>query len=1554
MYLYSLLIQLNFIFQWILSQVDAHQFGRICSHDPSILEKIMPQEYYDSIEERSKRRILETGSAQPFRVTTDYSYLDDPTNGSDMNDTKKKYIIKIMQASQMFLKNFIKVIPRSTPIKKRGDTTCYDVTVPNYLKDSGNGQTDSDLHILVTFENSPNSSNLANAVACDFDPGPIVGRIKFNIGTMKNIGTTAWAFESDFSTAIHEITHILGFSSSAMQYWIDPDTNKPYGKDGVSKIQIKDTVRGISDVIKLKSKNVLETARRYYNCPTLDSLPMENQGGSGSFGSHWERDLIQNEYMTASSVQGHAVISEFTASLLLDTGFYAEINTNMVEQTYWGKDKGCDFITQSCDNSQQKYPEFSYQDNDHLCDYYSLGQGYAKSDKLDPFSQCKQIQIYSNQYCFDEISYQPNQVLRNNSGQGSKCFFSTSIQNGFSLNGNDDGIRCHKYECNLDNTQINVILWNEIKVSCTTPQQIIDLSNYQQQIDTKGNLNCPSDFNIFCNFPKSCSNFCNGNGICSKAVCYCLDGFAGEDCSKQCAPSLVWDGNKCVTVCPDKTFQNPDNTCKQTCPKAYYQKADIKTCILCHKTCSNCTGPLNSQCSECNSGYYLQGTTCQDQLICDATCLTCTGQTKNQCLTCQDGKFLDSLNSCQICQTPCSKCADSTSKCTGCVIDYNFNPSSNSCSPICDQTCLTCSSPKDSNKCLSCIDGFFLSSGKCIQCQSPCSTCIDTSTKCLKCIENYKLDNIYCIPICDNQCKTCSKPYDSNSCTSCNDGLFLKGTTCISCSHPCQKCDSSSIKCLSCISNYSYNNQNFECNPICHSSCKTCSLPNDFQSCQSCNEGSFLSGAQCLLCTSPCKTCDQQTQKCLSCLDGYFLSQNACKQCQNPCQNCQDETKCLSCISNDYNYDQNSHKCICKCHTDCKSCSGPTQQDCTDCFDSYYLENNICKKCLSPCNNCNRSQDTCTSCINGYNLNGNQCIINCDSSCKTCNTPNDSNNCSSCKDGFYLDKGACKNCQSPCSNCKESATKCLDCNLNYKLESSQCNPICDTTCKTCSNPLDDKSCISCFDGFYLQNSKCLKCQSPCETCIQNSSKCLTCQNGYKLSLNNPNSCELTCDSSCLTCSQYQNPKACLTCSDGKYLESKQCKYCPANCALCSDSSKCQKCQPNYQINLKTEQCELICDQSCVTCSQPKNPKACLTCTPQQILVNGSCQECQPGSYINSEKCSNCPENCKVCKDSNYCEQCYSDYFLDANKSCKQNPKNFQCHYSCKTCQGTSYSDCKSCTSDRILNIKYKDPKNSQAIWICECPKETSDFNELGCDKSKIQSQLKTTTTAFFISSGSTTAFMSIASANPLVIGGLFDFCQTVSFFTYVNEKPALGFDNAAQNLYVSHITKIFDFSKLSSNNHSRILQVGQSKNNNVDALNNIELEQRNSLYDQVFTDNNKSQNKFVYMDYKSNSNYIKKQSCNNQEKKRSSILDNSFSNQQNKYPSINNRMQINHDSIYCEDTNNKRVGDNQQWNFDQIDRQMQIQKNRVYRLEYYRYYMPHKSQKVKNFGGGIF
>lgn len=177
---------------------------------------------------------------------------------------------------------------------------------------------------------------------------------------MTKMYTTNEVFEDYYEIALHETTHVLGFSGWGMQYWIDPETGSYY-LDNVSKITLKKTVFGVDNVIVLKSKNVLQTARDYYKCDSLEGLPMENQGGSGSFGSHWERDLVADEIMTSTNILGKGVFSAFTAALLLDTGYFVDVNLNMIENSsQWGRGKGCNFVSKSCTNTEEKYPEFYY------------------------------------------------------------------------------------------------------------------------------------------------------------------------------------------------------------------------------------------------------------------------------------------------------------------------------------------------------------------------------------------------------------------------------------------------------------------------------------------------------------------------------------------------------------------------------------------------------------------------------------------------------------------------------------------------------------------------------------------------------------------------------------------------------------------------------------------------------------------------------------------------------------------------------------------------------------------------------------------------------------------------------------------------------------------------------------------------------------------------------------------------------------------------------------------------------------------------------------------
>ncbi|VDP44413.1 unnamed protein product [Heligmosomoides polygyrus] len=66
---------------------------------------------------------------------------------------------------------------------------------------------------------------------------------------------------------------------------------------------------------------VREEARKYFNCPTLEGAEVENQGGPGTTGSHWEKRVLENEAMSGVATQVYAV-SRITLALFEDSGWY--------------------------------------------------------------------------------------------------------------------------------------------------------------------------------------------------------------------------------------------------------------------------------------------------------------------------------------------------------------------------------------------------------------------------------------------------------------------------------------------------------------------------------------------------------------------------------------------------------------------------------------------------------------------------------------------------------------------------------------------------------------------------------------------------------------------------------------------------------------------------------------------------------------------------------------------------------------------------------------------------------------------------------------------------------------------------------------------------------------------------------------------------------------------------------------------------------------------------------------------------------------------------------
>jgi hypothetical protein len=164
-----------------------------------------------------------------------------------------------------------------------------------------------DLLILARLDDL-GKNTLANA-ACQYHivgpHQPLVGLVNINKTIDFSIKNTEEYLQS---ILIHEITHVLGF-------------NYNYFKNVFNNVFTRKDQYGIERTY-VNSSKVIEVARKYYNCPDLDGVELEDYGGNGTKNSHWEARILLGDYMNGIVFPSEQVISEFTLALLEDTGFY--------------------------------------------------------------------------------------------------------------------------------------------------------------------------------------------------------------------------------------------------------------------------------------------------------------------------------------------------------------------------------------------------------------------------------------------------------------------------------------------------------------------------------------------------------------------------------------------------------------------------------------------------------------------------------------------------------------------------------------------------------------------------------------------------------------------------------------------------------------------------------------------------------------------------------------------------------------------------------------------------------------------------------------------------------------------------------------------------------------------------------------------------------------------------------------------------------------------------------------------------------------------------------
>ncbi|KAF4134763.1 Leishmanolysin [Phytophthora infestans] len=246
------------------------------------------------------------------------------------------------------------------------------------MSPAGTGVPNTDFLIYVRAESTAScqsGSTLAYASTCQKDQydRPTFGMVNF---CPNKLSTAAADFERQVSTALHEFSHALGFSSRFFPFMRNEDGtprtsrdangNPPTYTSGTcpngrnidfyvepSKTIIKYSTERNHVVAKMVTPRVRAFVRDHFNCSTLEGAEIESQDG-GCIGSHWEERLFEPEFMTPVDSY-HNVFSALTLAFFADSGWY-RVNASTSEIMHFGRKKGCSFATDKCVDPATEIP----------------------------------------------------------------------------------------------------------------------------------------------------------------------------------------------------------------------------------------------------------------------------------------------------------------------------------------------------------------------------------------------------------------------------------------------------------------------------------------------------------------------------------------------------------------------------------------------------------------------------------------------------------------------------------------------------------------------------------------------------------------------------------------------------------------------------------------------------------------------------------------------------------------------------------------------------------------------------------------------------------------------------------------------------------------------------------------------------------------------------------------------------------------------------------------------------------------------------------------------
>ena len=466
------------------------------------------------------KRFLQTASWSPIRIYVDFSYMSSQTTVDPNLIAAAKTIVNKTVA--MF-SNIIKVKPSTSllTVSLNEFTSNQSPIVPSQtIQTKGVA---ADIIFFPFFDLTAADGTEAYAFCLKQDQTtnrPIAGVFAFTSNLVLN---TNW-LEYNTYLVFHEISHIFVFNSELFSSFIDSLGNPI----PMSKITATSTVNGLPRT-KIITPKVVAAARKHFNCPTLDGVEIENQGGTSTAGSHWEARVMLTDYMMGQSYD-EVVISDITFALFEDSGWY-QMNYYTGGLFRFGKNQGCNFTSTNClVNGKSQFPlEYCDSNSEITCSngraskgscqittfesktlltayryFDNLNGGYQFAD-FCPVSIAGYIKnAYLPYSCVFGTPYQYPAGMQERISDTSACFISSLVNNNSSdssfLVGSYNPI-CYSYTCNSTSKTVTITVGTN-SVNCAINGGKATISGYS------GSIICP-DYNSVCTGTSQCRSMVN-------------------------------------------------------------------------------------------------------------------------------------------------------------------------------------------------------------------------------------------------------------------------------------------------------------------------------------------------------------------------------------------------------------------------------------------------------------------------------------------------------------------------------------------------------------------------------------------------------------------------------------------------------------------------------------------------------------------------------------------------------------------------------------------------------------------------------------------------------------------------------------------------------------------------------------------------------------------------------------------------------------------------------------------------------------------------------------